>query len=70
MKQNCLSSLKVGLFSMLLITSLSACDKKGPAETAGENIDNAAETVMDKADDARDKVRDTIDDNRSNNNQN
>jgi predicted small lipoprotein YifL len=40
MKQNYLSTLKVGLFSMLLITSLSACDKKGPAET-----------VMDKADD-------------------
>lgn len=34
--------------SMLLVAGLSACDKPGPAETAGKKIDQTADKVGDK----------------------
>lgn len=43
--------------SALLLTTmigLSACQEKGPAEKAGENIDNAVEDMGDKIEDATD----------------
>lgn len=36
--------------------ALTACDKEGPAERAGEKIDNAAEKAADKIENATDKA--------------
>jgi hypothetical protein len=42
----------------LMITGLAGCAKKGPAERAGENIDQAAKDVKEGAEKAADKVED------------
>jgi hyperosmotically inducible protein len=41
-------SLKLIGISMLVVVGLAACDKPGPAETAGKKLDQAADTVGDK----------------------
>ena len=48
------------LFTGLLLVGLSACEK-GPAEKAGEAIDDAASDVADKADEAADAVKENLD---------
>lgn len=40
--------------------ALTACDREGPAERAGEKIDDAAEKTADKIEDAKDKAADKI----------
>jgi len=47
------------LFSGLLLMGLSACEK-GPAEKAGEAIDDAASDVADTTGDAADAVKDKL----------
>jgi hypothetical protein len=47
------------LLSGLLIMGLSACEK-GPAEKAGEAIDDAASNVADTAEDTADSVKDKM----------
>lgn len=45
--------------SALLLTTfigLTACQEKGPAEKAGESIDNAVENMGDKIEDATDEA--------------
>lgn len=41
---------------------LTACDDQGPAEEAGEEIDDTADDVGDEFDDAGDEMEDTFDD--------
>ena len=53
-------SFKLIGISMLLVVGLSACDKPGPAETAGKNIDQAADRVGEKIGEATDKVGDKV----------
>ena len=48
------------LFSGMLLIGLSACEK-GPAEKAGEAIDDAASDVADSAEDAADAVKEKMD---------
>jgi len=48
------------LFSGLLLVGLSACEK-GPAEKAGEAIDDAASEVADQTDEAADAVKEKLD---------
>lgn len=48
------------LLAGLLVMGLSACEK-GPAEKAGEAIDNAASDVADKTGDAADAVKEKLD---------
>jgi hyperosmotically inducible protein len=55
-------NLKLIAISMLLAVGLSACDKPGPAETVGKNIDQTVEKAGDKIDDAADKVEDSMSD--------
>jgi hyperosmotically inducible protein len=43
------------------VAGLAACEK-GPAERAGEKIDNAAKKVGDKVEDAGDKIKDAAKD--------
>jgi len=47
------------LFSGLLVMGLSACEK-GPAEKAGEAIDDAASEVADTAEDAKEAVEEKL----------
>jgi len=42
--------------SLLLVTGLSACDKPGPAETAGRKLDAAANSAAMKIDETYDKA--------------
>ena len=42
------------LFVSTLMITLSACEKQGPLEEAGENIDEAFEDVGEALDDATD----------------
>ncbi len=55
-----LKTLSLPVLATLLIIGLSACEKKGPAEVAGEKIDNAAEKMGDKIEDATDKAGDKL----------
>jgi len=48
------------LLSGLLLMGLSACEK-GPAESAGEAIDDAASDVADTTGEAADAVKDKLD---------
>lgn len=49
------------LLSGFLLTGLSACEQKGPAEKAGEAIDNAASDTADAAEDATEAVKEKLD---------
>jgi hypothetical protein len=48
------------LLSGLMLMGLSACEK-GPAEKAGEAIDDAASDVADKTEDAAEAVKEKLD---------
>jgi len=48
--------------SMLLVAGLAACDKPGPAETAGKKIDQTADQVGDKLGAQGAKAGEAIDD--------
>jgi hyperosmotically inducible protein len=51
-----------GMCAAVLMLGLSACAKKGPAEKAGEKVDQAAESVKDTGEKAKDKVEEKVDD--------
>ena len=62
-------ALSIAALAAALSLSLTACEKKGPAERVGEELDeagrtikNGGETVGDKLDDAGDKARDAASD--------
>ncbi len=42
------------IFAGLVLGSLAGCPNQGPAERAGENVDEAVEELKDEADDATD----------------
>ena len=48
------------LFSACLLMGVAACQEKGPAEKAGEAIDDAASDVANKAEDAADDIKKTM----------
>jgi len=51
-----LENFKLIGISMLLVVGLAACDKPGPAETAGKKIDQTADKAAQKMGDAADTV--------------
>jgi gas vesicle protein len=53
--------LAVMLMGGILGTGIVACEKKGPAERAGEKIDDAAKDVKDGAEKAGDKIENAAD---------
>ncbi|MEQ8515535.1 MAG: hypothetical protein RIC38_08020 [Chromatocurvus sp.] len=67
MKNHQLNDGVSGIRSMLLVLALGAgltlvgCEQQGPAEQAGENIDDAAEAAGDKLQDAADEMEDATD---------
>ena len=46
----------VAACAAMLMLGLSACEKKGPAEKAGEKVDHAMDSVKDSGEKAADKV--------------
>jgi len=55
-----LKSLKLISISLLLVVGLGACNKPGPAETAGKKIDQGIDTAGKKIDEAADKASDKL----------
>jgi hyperosmotically inducible protein len=55
-----LRNLKLITISMLIAIGLAACDKPGPAESAGRKIDNTADAAGKKISETMDKVGDKI----------
>ena len=53
-------SLKLIGISLLLVVGLAACDKPGPAETAGKKIDQTADDAGRKINEAAEKVGDKL----------
>lgn len=54
-----MNKLSIAALALLFAIGLSACEK-GPAEAAGERMDNAAETAGDKIEDATDNAGDKL----------
>ena len=54
-----INKLSIVVLALLMAIGLAACEK-GPAEKAGEKIDNAAETLGDKIEGATDKAGDKL----------
>ncbi len=51
-------SRSTALFSIIfLLLTLAGCEKEGPAEQAGEKIDEAVDTMQEKAADTSDKAK-------------
>jgi hypothetical protein len=55
------SAVAAAFILSIAVAGLAACEK-GPAERAGEKIDNAAKKAGDKLEDAGDKIKDSVDD--------
>ena len=55
------SGIAAAIVLSVAVAGLAACEK-GPAEKAGESIDNAAKKVGDKMEEAGDKIKDTAKD--------
>jgi hypothetical protein len=49
---------------LLVAPALISCPDEGPAERAGEKIDEAADDVGDAVEEAGDEVEDAVDDNK------
>jgi hypothetical protein len=56
------SGIAAAIVLSFAVAGLTACEKKGPAERAGESIDNAAKKVGEKIEDAGDKIKDAAED--------
>jgi hypothetical protein len=56
--------IKLTFFSLALAIGLTflltACEKEGPAEKAGQQIDQAAEEVKEEADQMKENVEETL----------
>ena len=52
--------LLTGLAAIAVMT-VASCEKKGPAEKAGEKVDEAAEDVKDKVEEAGDEIEEATD---------
>ncbi|WP_017940500.1 MULTISPECIES: hypothetical protein [unclassified Thioalkalivibrio] len=55
-----LTILVLALMMALGSATLAGCDNQGPAEEAGENIDDAMDEAGDAMEDAGDEVEDTF----------
>lgn len=59
-KMKIFKSIKLTAISMLLVVGLGACNKPGPAETAGKKMDQTADKAGKNIDDAADKVSEKL----------
>ncbi|HEY8386590.1 MAG TPA: hypothetical protein VIK82_10270 [Porticoccaceae bacterium] len=56
MKNLSRSTSALTITALLAVLALAGCDKQGPAERAGETIDDAAREARDQMEDARDHM--------------
>ncbi|MBI3530682.1 MAG: hypothetical protein HY067_22270 [Betaproteobacteria bacterium] len=56
------SAIAAAVMLSFTVAGLAACEKKGPAERAGESIDNAAKKVGEKMEEAGEKIKDVVKD--------
>ncbi len=54
--------ISAALVASALLISIPACEK-GPAEKAGESVDNAVDNTGDQIEKAGDSIKDTVQDN-------
>lgn len=55
-----LISLLIVVLAVSLTLTITACEKKGPAEKAGEKVDQAVEKTSDTLHDAGEKIEDAV----------
>lgn len=56
-----LSNIFFALLLAMSVSVLTGCEDQGPAEEAGENIDEAMEEAGDEMEEAADEVEDEVD---------
>ncbi len=56
------SGVAIAIALSFAVAGLTACEKKGPAQQAGEKIDNAVKTVGEKLEEAGEKVEEVTKD--------
>lgn len=56
------SKILIGTLLVAFVLVVTGCEEKGPAEKAGEKIDNVASDMKDNTKDALDKADDAIED--------
>jgi hypothetical protein len=59
---NKLFNILVALLLALSVVMLAGCEDQGPAEEAGENIDETVEEAGDEMEEAAEEVEDEVDD--------
>ncbi|MDW5376213.1 hypothetical protein R6258_04705 [Halomonas sp. HP20-15] len=62
MQKNLLRKLGLAMMLALMLGGVAACDDQGPAEEAGENIDQAAENAGDSVEEMGEDVQDAAED--------
>ncbi len=66
MQKNLLRKLGLAMMLALMLGGVAACDDQGPAEEAGENIDQAAENAGDNVEEMGEDVQDAAEDAQNN----
>lgn len=61
LEENIMRKLSAIIASTCLLIGMAACEKKGPLEQAGEEVDEAVQTVKDGKESTATKVDDAID---------
>lgn len=61
MTQSSKSRVALLAVAAILMLGMSACEKKGPVEQAGEEVDEAVETIKDGKESTATKVDDAVD---------
>lgn len=62
MQKDLMRKLGLALLMALMLGGVVACEDKGPAEKAGENIDNAVDDAGDSVEDMGDDIQDSAED--------
>ncbi|SHF76469.1 hypothetical protein SAMN02745148_03481 [Modicisalibacter ilicicola DSM 19980] len=62
MQNSMLRKVGLALLMVLLMGGVAACDDQGPAEEAGENIDEAAEEAGDSVEEMGEEIQDSAED--------
>ncbi|GAA5171630.1 MULTISPECIES: hypothetical protein [Halomonadaceae] len=66
MQKNLLRKLGLAMMLALMLGGVAACDDQGPAEEAGESIDEAAENAGDSVEEMGEDVQDAAEDAQNN----
>ncbi|WP_048307814.1 hypothetical protein [Halomonas sp. PR-M31] len=62
MQNSLLRKLGLAMLMALMLGGVAACDDQGPAEEAGENIDDAVDDAGDNVEEMGDDIQDSAED--------